>query len=333
VLHSLPAPTDETRYAVQLLEGAPDELRVAFFTWRTALIGRYDIFHVHWPEFLLRDRKRWKSWARKVAMLTLLTRLRITRRPVVRTLHNVEPHERGGAFERFVERRVERETDLFIRLNATTPFPDHARTATILHGHYRDRYARYEVPPTATGRVLFFGLIRPYKGVVELIDQFHKLDDPELSLAIVGSPSTDELRAQITSASATDPRIRSELRFVDDAVLAREIGESELVVLPYHEMHNSGALLLALSLDRPVLAPRSPANEAINQEVGPGWVIQYDGPLSPEHITGAFVIARENKELSRVPRLEGRSWESVGQQHLDAYRQLLGGERDERARG
>ncbi len=56
------------------------------------------------------------------------------------------------------------------------------------------------------------------------------------------------------------------------SVLAREVFESELVVLPFVEMTNSGSMLLALSLDRPVLVPRLPVTEELADEVGPGWV-------------------------------------------------------------
>ena len=64
----------------------------------------------------------------------------------------------------------------------------------------------------------------------------------------------------------------------------REVSESELVVLPYHQMHNSGSVLAALSLDRSVLVPDSEFNRSLAEEVGPGWVVTYDGDLTAESI-------------------------------------------------
>ncbi len=64
----------------------------------------------------------------------------------------------------------------------------------------------------------------------------------------------------------------SALGFAPDADLVREISMSEMVVLPYRFMHNSGAVLLALSLDRPVLVPDNEVNRLLEIEVGSDWV-------------------------------------------------------------
>ena len=47
------------------------------------------------------------------------------------------------------------------------------------------------------------------------------------------------------AAAVADPRLTLDLRFVDDETLVREVSEASLVVLPYVEMKNSGALLVA----------------------------------------------------------------------------------------
>ena len=76
-------------------------------------------------------------------------------------------------------------------------------------------------------------------------------------------------------------------------MLAREILESELVVLPFVEMTNSSSMILALSLDRPVLVPRLPVTEELAAEVGPGWVLIYDGELDAAALAGALAARRE----------------------------------------
>src|SRR5690606_28006942 len=112
------------------------------------------------------------------------------------------------------------------------------------------------------------GLIRPYKGVESLISAMEALDDAQARLRICGRPSDARMRQEVERACLRDPRISAQLTYLDDAALAHEVGLSELVVLPYRQMHNSGTLLLALSLERPVLAPWSEANAAIAEEVG-----------------------------------------------------------------
>ncbi len=89
-----------------------------------------------------------------------------------------------------------------------------------------------------------------------------------------------------------------------DAELVDEVGRAELAILPYHEMHNSGAILVAMSLGRPVLAPRTASNTALSEEVGPGWIIEYDGELTPEIILSALDQVRHG-ERSTEPDLAG----------------------------
>ena len=82
--------------------------------------------------------------------------------------------------------------------------------------------------------------------------------------------------------------------YVTDDVLVREVTASELVVLPFANMTNSGSLLLALSLDRPVLVPSQPMTEQLAAEVGPGWVLTYAGPLEPAVLLDALAAARRS---------------------------------------
>lgn len=114
----------------------------------------------------------------------------------------------------------------------------------------------------------------------------HKVDDARVTLRIVGNPATPQMRSLVEDACTQDPRISALLAYVEEPVLAREVSEAELVVLPYRQMHNSGTLLLALSLARPVLAPWSESNAAIAEEVGPGWVFLYEGEFDAPLLTG-----------------------------------------------
>jgi beta-1,4-mannosyltransferase len=55
VLQSTGRPDDTTNpYLVQLLRALPDTVEVRYFSVCDALLSRYDLFHVHWPEYLIR---------------------------------------------------------------------------------------------------------------------------------------------------------------------------------------------------------------------------------------------------------------------------------------
>jgi len=322
VLHSFKAPGSETTYAVQMTEGAPPEVSTLYFSWTRATLGRYDVLHLHWPEYLVRGKGRKDAALALVRMPLLFARLAVTRVAVVRTLHNVAPHEDGHFFERALLDRLDRRTDLAIRLNPVTD-PAGTPVETILHGHYIDRFATHPKSEPETGHLLYFGLVRRYKGIERLIEVFDRLPSG-FTLRIVGRPNLPALRESIERAVGRSPRMSARLEFVPDAALVAEIGRAELVVLPYKEMQNSGSLLVALSLGRPVLAPRSEVNESILSEVGPEWLHLYDGELTEDVLLGAVDTVRAQAPTrATTPRMLDRDWPAVGRRHYEAYLRAL----------
>ncbi|GAA1944297.1 glycosyltransferase [Microbacterium deminutum] len=321
VQQTLAPPDGHTKF-VDLMVGM-DNPRVVlrFDSWKGAIFGRYDVFHAHWPELTIRGSSRMRRFIRRRCLDAFLLRARLTRTPIVRHLHNVQPHEPGDAAERRSLERFDRATDLYIRLNPTTTPPTDRPVVTALHGHYRSAYAHHPLPRPRRGRLLYFGIIRPYKNVDGLADAFSGTDGEDLELRIVGSPSSGQ-REMVEAHCASDPRISALLRYVSDAELVDEVGRAELVILPYHEMHNSGAILVAMSLGRPVLAPRTESNSALSHEVGPGWIIEYDGDLTPDVIRSGLHDARHG-ERSAEPYLADRDWDHVGRIIEGAYRQAI----------
>ena len=331
VLQSVPSPGPQTNpYVVQLAAALRAEgLDVRWFSPRAGVLGRYDVFHAHWPEVMVRRDGRAARVAARARFVLLMLRLQADRRvAVVSTLHNLAAHESANRVERALLGWFDRRTDAWVALNDATPLPDPARGSVVLHGDYRDWYAGHEVPDAVPGRLLYFGLIRPYKRVDRLIETFAAVPGDELSLHVVGRP-TAALRPAVEAAAAADRRVTARLDYVDDAELAREVGAAELVVLPYEDMHNSGALLLALSLGRPVLVPSGPVTEALAAEVGNGWVPTYSGPLTPDVLRKALDGARG---LAGGPDLSRRSWPLIAREHAAVYRSALARRRSSRRR-
>ena len=321
VQQTLVPPDGHTKFVDQMVGMDNPRVEHRFFSWPRAILTRYDVFHVHWPELTIRASSRTKRSLRRRYLDAFLLRAKITRTPIVRHLHNVEPHEAGNAAEARSLARFDRATDFYIRLNPTTVPPTDKPVVTALHGHYRKAYADHPVPPAERGHLLYFGILRPYKNVDLLARVFSEIDDDDLRLRIVGSPAVGQ-REMVESHVARDPRISAEIRYVTDAELAHEVGRAELVILPYSEMHNSGAILVAMSLGRPVLAPRTPANSALAAEVGPGWIIEYDGELETETILDAVAQVR-TQPRGDMPDLSERDWDHVGLIIEDAYRQAI----------
>lgn len=328
VLQSFPTGRSTTNpYLVQLTDNLEPDPAVDGFSWRTALTGHYDVFHVHWPEALLHGTSPARSLARRMLFRALMLRLRLNRRrvAVVRTLHNLHSHEVGPRVERRLLEHFDRTTTFWIRLNPSTPVPEAAAVMTIEHGDYRDWFAGQDVPASVPGRLVYFGLIRPYKAVPALIHAFSRLpagpDGDPVSLRVVGRPTSADIGAEVLLAATGDDRIQVSLGHAGDAELAAEVGQAELVVLPYREMHNSGAAVLALSLSRPVLVPANPVTEALRAEAGRGWVITYRGPLTADVLQQALGQVRDLRPASSPagPDLTARSWPVVAAAHRRAY--------------
>ncbi len=252
--------------------------------------------HLQWPERVLRHPSA-LAGARNVARLTFLlavARLRGAR--VMVTAHNVWSHDGR-------HRRIERvmwavlgllATDLHLLSAAggrefVTSHPTFRRTRrrVIPHGTFapvqppeRDA-ARAALGLPANARVVaLFGLLRAYKGVEELLAAFAGLDDPGARLVVAGRVADPALEWTLDAARRRDPRVLTLPRFLPDDELAAVVSAADRVVLPYRRVLNSGAALFALGIGRPVLLPRSPSFEALQQRVGGAWVALYDGPLS-----------------------------------------------------
>ena len=326
-----PKPTTNP-YVVMLLDAlaAHPGVEPRTFTWRRALLGRYDVFHAHWPEILVGGASPAKALARQALTALLLLRWRLTGTPLVRTVHNLDLPEgiprRAAALLRAVERR----TAVRIVLTPTTPVPPGAAVELAPHGDYRRWFARHPVPAPVPGRLAYVGLVRRYKRVDVLLDAF-RATPGALTLEVAGRPSTPELEAQVRALAARDERVSLTLRHLEDAELVRVVGEAELVVLPYASMHNSGTVLAALSLGRPVLVPASAATAALRAEVGADWLFPIDGPLTPEVLQRTLAAVRR-RPAGSAPDLRGRDWSDTAQRHLAAYSRAVDA-RDSRSAG
>jgi glycosyltransferase involved in cell wall biosynthesis len=95
--------------------------------------------------------------------------------------------------------------------------------------------------------ILFFGLLRPYKGLDLLLEAFAQVKGAELW--IVGNPRMDvaPLRA---AAQAAPGRVRFVTRFIEDDEIPAIFRRADLVVLPYRDAEHSGVLYTGLAFGK-----------------------------------------------------------------------------------
>ena len=324
VQQSFPDPRPTSNPYIALLAGALGGLsgvEVRTFSWPRALLRRADVFHAHWPEILVSGNGRLKTGVRQALFVLLLLRLRLSRTAVVRTVHNLELPSGLSLVQRVLLARFDRIVDLRIALNEDTPFAEGVPQAVVPHGHYREWFARHDEPATIPGRFGYFGLIRRYKNVGGLVEAFRGLTG-QVTLEVAGAPSSPDLVAEIEAQAQADPRVRLRFEYLSDEDLVGVAGRAEMIVLPYSHMHNSGGVLAALSLDRPVLVPATPTNARLSHEVGPGWVFQFDGDLDRHDLEQAL-LDRRSASFEARPDLSARDWSASAALHEKAYRRAV----------
>lgn len=105
--------------------------------------------------------------------------------------------------------------------------------------------------------LLYFGVIRPFKGVEDLVRAFDQLSEDEaagLTLTIAGETWENwTLPSELIQQSSRSDRISFDNYYLSDAELAEKIARADAVVLPYHRSSASGPLHTAMSAGLPVI--------------------------------------------------------------------------------
>ena len=179
--------------------------------------------------------------------------------PVLFTCHNVYPHERFP-MDRYLTRSTLIHGDYFIlhsKLEADelkSIVPD-AKYEVNLHPTYK----AFNFDDRIIGNVhedtlLFFGFVRPYKGLKLLIEAMRLLPDV-IHLNIVGDFGGDreEYEAMIREYDLLD-RIEIHDGYVPDKEVGGYFNACDAVVLPYIEATQSGIAQIAFGLEKPVIA-------------------------------------------------------------------------------
>ena len=101
--------------------------------------------------------------------------------------------------------------------------------------------------------VLFFGLVRPYKGVDLLVEAFASTP-ADAVLLVVGMPRTpiEPLERRARELGIAE-RVRFVPHFVPDEELPSYFRLADMVALPYREIDQSGVLYTALAFGSPLL--------------------------------------------------------------------------------
>ena len=327
VLKLLPAfggPHGRLRKLARELWGA---LRLARELWR----HRRDSIHV-------------QSFRVTAVEAPLYFLLRPWLRNLVVTAHNALPHEAAGwhrgffaRWYRLADRVHVLSTHARDRLRDELGVPERNLLLTP-HGNYEGFVAdhpanagaacrsSFDVPQDARV-ILCFGMIRRYKGVDRLLAAFELLAKAEDLFLVIAGAAEPELAAEIEAAIARNEaraRIRFRPRFSSDPELAALLRMADIVVFPYQHVYQSGALLLAMSFGKAVIASDIPG---LREYLDDGVEGVLCDTSKPAHLARELLaLAREDVRrealgaAARETSLESYAWDGIASQLAALYR-------------
>ncbi len=241
--------------------------------------GKPDVVHLHWLHpFLMKTTIQGTLLRANITLFEIVI-LRALGVKLVWTVHNVLDHERTHPileklYQRFIMRFFN-EIIFFSRSSVSVfneiidPPPQIRKNYNIIpHGNYISSYINkidIKIGKDILGIdansfvLLCFGEIRPYKGINTMIEAFSKLTDKDYRLVVAGRPHNrpgdKSLSEEILSAIKPDKRIIPHLYFIPDYFVQIFMNAADIVILPYTDILNSGAAVLAMSFGKPVIAP------------------------------------------------------------------------------
>lgn len=252
----------------------------------------------YWPLSWRRATTDWSVWRPEhviiqwwvpfMAPMTAWLLAQARRRDLQSTLicHNVLPHEERAIDAALIKFALSRADQLIVhgqpdRDRALKLLP-HAQVkvaalpsyAGLRAGDWTYDRARAElklVRPT----LLFFGFVRPYKGLLDLLEALPSvLAEIAVDLLVVGEIWGDAtLYHERVKSLGLAERVRFVDRYVSNEEAAVYFAATDLAVLPYRDATGSAVLQLAFGLGVPVVATRTGGmSEAVEDGVT-GWLV------------------------------------------------------------
>jgi glycosyltransferase involved in cell wall biosynthesis len=305
------SPRSPLRFVLKGAEYLPSVARLARRIHRTAP----DVIHVQWLT-LQRFDLRW------------LSRLRRDR-PVVLTAHNVLPHA-GEADER--QRRALYSAFDRIVVHTRSGAEQLARFGVPAERVVRIPHGTFDAPPATaieppSGRtLLFFGLIRHYKGLDVLVRALAGI--PDARLVVAGDPldPVAPVKALAEELGVAD-RIEWRLGYLPEEEVAALMREATLAVFPYRSTESaSGALATALGQGRPAVVADVGALGDTVRDFDAGLVVPPDDPEAlaqacRQLLDDPAALARAYRGTEAARR--GLSWDAIAEAHERLYSDLL----------
>lgn len=198
---------------------------------------------------------------------------------------------------------------------------DSSKLVVIPHGNY-SFYEKYRRPGILPRRmILFWGRIRPYKGVETLIDCARFLPE-DVEIVIAGEGAN-----MYGPQAQTDSRIKLLDRFLTEEEIAELCQECCVVVTPYVDASQSGIVPVAYAFSKPVVATDV---GALSEQVDDGVTGLLVPPKEPKALAQAIMKIMNDPVMAAVMGSAGykkshtdMDWDFIADTVCSVYQQVL----------
>lgn len=195
---------------------------------------------------------------------------------VITIVHNAFDHEAGGIKNALMRYQLNKSKKFLVHNQSLANDIKQELPASEVAISPHPIFDQYPKPSGILERraqleLLFFGIIRDYKGLDILIDAVSELEGIDFKLTIVGEcwGSWNKYQNQITELNLTN-KIETVIQYASDEDAANYFTRADVVVLPYRSMTGTGVIPLAYHFSTPVICSNLPAFHEVvkDQETG-----------------------------------------------------------------
>ena len=306
-------------------------------------LQKFNILHIHWLyEFSgVRGNTPFLKVFFTFYVLWVLHFIRMIGFKLIYTIHDIETHDKLFLFNKRVISSILHKSSHVIVLSKSTlqmmesmSVPVSKTKITVIpHGNYIGQYENTMTQKQARHALqihrnqfvlLFFGIIRAYKGVSELLQVLREMDQKNNIVIIVAGMCYDEhVKHTIIEFSKDYPsHIRVVLKHIPDSEVQVYFNACDCAVLPFTNITNSGSAVLASSFKKPFIAPLLGSIRDFPRDSG----IFYS-PTQADGLRQAIETARLSKTLSQkgsagyeyVTKL---SWSMVAKKTMNLFKAI-----------
>lgn len=246
-------------------------------TFRALHQHQPNIIYYDWVHSFILGKSLLWSWIKSLIFVFEITYARFFyRAKIVHTLHNLQNHARlwlglekviyGFFLQNCSQIRVYSEETKTAAIERFKLNPERIKVIQDLpyHLYYENKIGKEEsrkrLNLTKDDFVyLFFGELKPYKGIDNLLKVYAEIAQPTDLLIIAGKSYDAAYFASIQHRADTIPSVSMYHRFIEDEEVQVFFNAADVIVLPFVRIDHSGSVDLALSFSKPVITLKTEA--------------------------------------------------------------------------